>query len=597
VSIRHAAEVSASWNRTQLGQLLNDPVMQPFVEDLKRQIRERFARMHAKIGLTLDDVKDIAGGELSMALAQPAPDKAATIVLVDVTGHLEETKGLLAKIERNLKEQGATREVRTLESVEMIVYQVPREEESTKKRMQEVVVFLHEDLFCSTDSAAVAAAIVSRIAGDTSDNLAERPPFRAVMERCLQDEPEQAADVRWYIEPFAYIEAVRTARPRGLRKRGKDLAKILASQGFSAVQAVGGFVHFSVDDKYELVHRTAVYAPAVAEAQQGDKYLLAARMLEFPNGGDLNPYPWIPREVAFYASFNCLVPKAFDASETLVDALIGQEGAFQDILDGIREDPVGPQVDLRSELVAHLGTRATTITDYQLPITPQSERWLLALESIDEGTLAQTIERIMQSDPNAHRREAGGHVVWEIAEETTDLPELTIDSPSLNPLATAGSSSTPAQEKEGLPSSAVSVAFGHLLVASHYDFLIKVMEATEARETLAYSAEFQAVGTETNHLGPEEISFRIFTRTDESYRPTYELIRAGRMPEAETLFGRLLNELLGEEEDVIRPQQIDGSKLPDFEMVRRYLGPAGITVCSEENGWFAIGFALNKEMP
>ena len=70
---------------------------------------------------------------------------------------------------------------------------------------------------------------------------------------------------------------------------------------------------------------------------------------------------------------------------------------------------------------------------------------------------------------------------------------------------------------------------------------------------------------------------RSFSRTDEEYRPTYELIRQGKMPESESLLGKLLNRLLGpEDEDVLREQQIDGSQLPDFEAVRRYLGPAGL---------------------
>lgn len=37
-----------------------------------------------------------------------------------------------------------------------------------------------------------------------------------------------------------------------------------------------------------------------------------------------------------------------------------------------------------------------------------------------------------------------------------------------------------------------------------------------------------------------------FSRTDEEYRPVYELFRAGRMPESETMFGKLLNMLLGD---------------------------------------------------
>jgi hypothetical protein len=54
--------------------------------------------------------------------------------------------------------------------------------------------------------------------------------------------------------------------------------------------------------------------------------------------------------------------------------------------------------------------------------------------------------------------------------------------------------------------------------------------------------------------------------------------------------------MLGEgKEGVLRTQRIDGNKLPDYDMVRRYLGPAGMTMTTEEEGWFVTGFLLNKE--
>ena len=40
---------------------------------------------------------------------------------------------------------------------------------------------------------------------------------------------------------------------------------------------------------------------------------------------------------------------------------------------------------------------------------------------------------------------------------------------------------------------------------------------------------------------------------------------------------------------------MDGSKLPDYEMVRHYLNPAGMQITSEKDGWFLKGFTLNME--
>ena len=418
------------------------------------------------------------------------------------------------------------------------------------------------------------------------------------MDRCRADAGELLPSLRWFVDPFGFIETTRLANIGKQVPKGKDLLKILARQGFVAIQGVGGYVNFYVEQKggrFEILHRSAIFAPPVPGQEDGeDKYELAARMLRFPNGGPLSPQRWVPREVATYASGNWDVQNAFDSTETLIDDLIGDEGAFQEILDGIEKDPYGPQIDLREELIGHLGNRVTLVTDYELPITPQSERTLLVAETTNATLLTQAIEKTMETDPNARRHLFDGHVVWEIVGEEVELPELTIESPAFNPLGEVDTNDL--EEGHRLPTSAISVTHGHLFVASHFEFLKKVLRDVEDRQTLAKSYDYIVVAEKAKNLLPKEPSLFFFSRTDEEYRPSYELIRAGRMPEAESMLGHFLNAVLGEnEDDVLRPQKIDGSKLPNFEAVRRYLGPAGTVVRSEKNGWFLIAFMLNKE--
>ncbi len=100
------------------------------------------------------------------------------------------------------------------------------------------------------------------------------------------------------------------------------------------------------------------------------------------------------------------------------------------------------------------------------------------------------------------------------------------------------------------------------------------------------------------YLSPGERSGWSFGRTDDELRPTFELLRQGKMPQAKTMLGKFLNNLLLTEEEredgTIRKQQIDGSNLPDFEEVKHYLGPAGRVVRSEKDGWFVTVAVLRK---
>ncbi len=398
---------------------------------------------------------------------------------------------------------------------------------------------MRDNLLAAADNLKVLEGIMGRMGSESKDSLGASEAFAYVMTRCKKDAGELMPQIRWFLEPFGYAEVSRAANPDRHRRKGPDLLKILKNQGFAAIKGVGGFVNLAVEN-YEWIHRTAVYAPPVKGAGD-DKYELAARMLNFPNGGKFSPEWWVPREVALYASFDLKIQTAFEASKTLVDEYVG-DPVFEDVLSGILEDPNGPQIDIRKDLVGLLKTRVAVLSDYKLPITPKSERIMVAIETSDEARLKATIEKSMKADPDARRREVNGHVIWEVVEKEADIPMVTIENNAAGPNA--------AEEEEEdhklMPNSAVCVAHGHLFWSTHIDFMIKVLDSAPDREKLIESADYLQVESELAKIVGSENCALAFSRTDEEYRAVYELIRAGKMPEAETMFGRLLNSVLGD---------------------------------------------------
>ena len=270
------------------------------------------------------------------------------------------------------------------------------------------------------------------------------------------------------------------------------------------------------------------------------------------------------------------------------------------MLEGLEVDPYGPQVDVRKDFVAHLGQRVTLITDYELPITTKSERFLFAVEVTDEDAMKATVEKFMKSDPNASSTEFMGKIIWEIQEAQEEVPDLEFEVSDLELLDLEEVAEEQTEKKE-LPTSAVCVSDGHLFIASHADFMKKVFSDAADEKGLNSAGDYQEVESAMKRLLPDEVSLKSFLRTDEAYRPVYELLRQGKMPESETLLGRLLNRLLSpdeeDEEGILREQRIDGRQLPDFEMVRRYFGPAGTLVRSDDDGWFVVGATLSKITP
>jgi hypothetical protein len=503
--------------------------------------------------------------------------------------------------------------------------------------------------------------------------LTSVPAYEKTMSRCAARSGDVEAQIRWFVEPFGYLETMRAAQG-GRKRRGTDLLKVLRNQGFGAIQGVGGVVTLAVGED-EILHRTAIYAPAVDGAESGEKYKLAARMLDFGAGQELTPQDWVPREIASYLGFTWKIKEAFYHADTLVNEVMDDE-VFWDVIENIRKDQHGPQIDIPRDFIAHLGTRGTLLSDYELPITPQSERLLVAVQMNDptpaidaefadrdangngkitedevpsdrrryfrrlkkkfdedgDGALnkkeyhkarsiGSTLEMAMENDPEARMIKVGDHVIWEIINEPDDtavnVPKVEIEGfegidgfegfegldglPSFDADgmgSIADEASDDDDEDEPLfPNSAMTYVHGHLMVSTHVNMLVKLLDEAGSGEKLKDSEDFKQVTKALDRLGGTEDNLRIFSRTDEAYRATFELFKQGKMPEAETLLGKVLNRMMGSgEEGVVREQQIDGSKLPDYQIVRRYLGPAGFYVKTEptDDGWFVVGTLLRK---
>lgn len=593
LSITNYTEFDKQWRKTQLGQLMNDPVMEPFSKDLRRQLEDRLSNIRERLGLTLDDMQNVPSGELAVGVIQPSADQVATVVLMDVTGKLDEANAMLKKASANFMRRGAKQTQFSVGDIAATFYEIPQKPNDPHPGPGKVVYFLRGNLLGAGDDAPVMQGLLLRLASKkTAGSLAEVPGFRGVMARAKKDAGTTAPVARWYIQPLGYIEAMYTATPPEDRRKGRPMSVLMKNQGFDAVQAVGGYLDLN-QDKYEILHRTAIYAPP--------PYDKSMKMLVLPNSADFTPQRWVPRDVATYTSFYVDMLNAFDNFGPLFDEVVGEgkeTGIWADVLQSLKDDPNGPRLDLRGELIKFLGNRVTVVSDYQLPITTTSERIMYVVQAVDEKAVSAAMTKWMQGDPGTKRLEFQGHIIWEMVEpEEPEIPKISMESiPSVAPKPKAHEEEEEERQVRLMPHAAVTVAHGHLFVASHLDFLLKILPLVEERKMLARDPDYQRVVEHLDQLGIKANSLRSFSRTDESYRPTYELIKQGKMPESETMLARMLNAFIGSgRKGSVRKQRLDGSKLPDYQVVRRSLGSAGILMTSEPDGWFAKGFTLTKE--
>ena len=598
-SIADINSLAKHWRQTQMGQLMQDESMRPFVDDLRGQLERKISGVRDKLGLDIQDLKGVAGGEIGIGIVERPKERAAVALTVDVTGNQQQLTALLDKVDQELVQRNAKKKSKQVRGTEFAVYSIPVKIDD-KMATQEAIYFVKDNVLCATDSDYEAEKMLSRFEGKVPA-LSGVEAYRVTAERCANESKGLAPEVHWYLDPFGYANAVRSLGKKDEKGRGKDYVAILNAQGFDAIKGAGGFVNLSVNGSFELIHRTSVYAPAIPGL--ADKYRLAMRMMKFPNDKAMEAPSWLPRKLASYRTFNMDIDNAFDYFGTLFDAIAGYDKAFERVLKGLQDDPYGPRVNVKRDFIAHLGERVTLVTDYQVPITTKCERFLIAIELKNQAAIAATVDKVMDNDDNATKTKIAGHDAWEIQPEQDDYPELDIDLSDLEllddptfaqPGIAAGGNAAPGVAT----GSAVCVTDGHLFIASHLEFMQEILANKAAQDTLSTAGDYREVEGALSRLLPGDAAARCFVRTDEAYRPVYELLRQGKMPESETLLGRLLNRLLSpaddEGEEILREQKIDGRKLPEFEMVRRYFGPSGTIVRSENDGWFITGATLTK---
>ncbi|HEY6565263.1 MAG TPA: hypothetical protein VIY86_12245, partial [Pirellulaceae bacterium] len=94
-------------------------------------------------------------------------------------------------------------------------------------------------------------------------------------------------------------------------------------------------------------------------------------------------------------------------------------------------------------------------------------------------------------------------------------------------------------------------------------------------------------------IGSDQSSAEVFSRTADQMRISYDLLKQGKMPESQSLWGRVLNQFMsGGDPNSPREQRLDGDNLPDFDQVEKHLGPIGVYLKADPNGWLIAGVGL-----
>lgn len=602
-------ELVKSWQGTTLYSLGNDPSMKPFIDFQKQRSEQQTKTLGFDIGLRPQDVVDVASGE-AVAVWLPFEDPRrpfALAVIVDVRGNLARAQELLDQVDQDLRAAGATPQETSFGDQKIRRYALKPLPGQIK--IDEVAITLDDQRLIAADRESVIVSMLEVIAGKRElSTLETANDFVGVREQTLNHSLPAGADgvagtvaLEWFARPIAMGRIIKEAAKID---RGKqvDILNLLQRQGFDAISAIGGQLTVGHGD-FDLLHKGFIWAPPVPG--EPDRFRLAARMLRPINDENNQVPPWAGPEIASFARVNWELSEAFWYAESLVDDALG-EPIFRDLLDGIRDDEEGPQIDIEKNVIPNLGRHVIVITDNQLPADLRSERMLVAIEARDAKALREAVRKTLEVDPDATLLPVAtpGVEVYRVlrtdepedfeAELFGDLEEATDESdvpaPLLNQWAiTVLDDPKAAPGEVKLP--------GYLVFSSHPELLLDVVQRFAAPVPAASFGQLPEAKAVQHHLdvlasshGGKGHVFSRLARTDRTMRVKYSLMREGKFRDSDSVLATLFRRIFISADS--KTADLGTKLLPPFDQVESYFRPAGSISKATDLGWTLDGFLL-----
>ena len=603
VRIPNMPRFCAAWEQTSLGRLFKDESMQPFIESQRSRTKTYFESFDNKVGVRPEDLYEIASGEVVISWLPFDKDKRrpfARCVVADTRGMRVKADKALQKIDDDLTTGGWVRQDSKHRGQTVRIYHTKPKPGQLK--FEQIAITLSDARIIAADRDSVVTDLLDAIAGEPKgDPIAKLPTFKTVLTRSSQaiQGPIKSGggtiSLEWFAKPFQMARIIRESLDVD-RGNQVDIVKLLENQGMDAIQAGGGILAMA-GEKFDLLHRGYILAPPTTS--EPSKYEMAAKMLQFQNS-PLDSIPaWVHPDAASFNRLNLDFEEAFWASETLINEAFGDE-IFRDIIEGIRDDEDGPQIDLAKNVLPNLDQQLILITDNTLPSDLNSERMLIALRISDAEAIKKAINKAMKVEPDASIMDVlPGVEIWRVqrGENNDDLDADLFKDLEIGFGDEETEEAPPLLDHWaiGMVDKGLSSDVPYLMFSNHPDLLVKtakrILEGGEA--SLANEPRIKAVMKSMEQLGCKEPAFDRLFRMRLTLRAKYQLMRQGKLKESDSVLASFYRRFL-EDEEGDDAQALNASKLPPLEKIEKYLPDGASYFETIEDGWSLSGFLLKQ---
>jgi hypothetical protein len=558
-----------AFQKTGLGQSLCGADFAPLIKELDRLDLASPLRMRPVFGFNWNDLATVRepGGLVIFPLEDGSLGAAWLFTPAKPVGQLP---ACLVAATNYFKQKGYRESTVDRAIARLTVLHPPEKRKTDWAR----VLFVANEFYGVANSPQAADAFLNVKA---EQSLATQAAYKSQVLASAGENPS-TSDARFCIRPLELQELVERSQPpaddkqkpgdrKGSTKTDsertkEDLRARAHRLGWDALRFVAGRISFSAAAPCQWQIEAAVDAPG--------PYRGAMRLLELKPGPFSNLPPWLPADVVSVATWRWNVPQAMKGFGSLYDEANEPgpdgEGMFEDMLDGLRDDPEGVQVDLRRDLFDRLEPDMLRIAaegKSDASHKRNSWRWLYVASVRDLEAVKGALVRFYKDDKKVTHVKTDHFDVWTVEEGASLFVEGESDS-----LVTVR---------------ALALGEGRLFFSTDVDLLDSAIhpqgDAPHLKDDVAWTRVLEWIKGQEN----DKAAFRSLTRLDRVMAPSYRLATSDKPVDSDNLGARLWRLLLyGNIKSVA---DLPHAKAPAFDSLRSALPPSGIVVARSADGW------------
>lgn len=535
------------FKRTALGQIGQDPRMQPLVAKLFAAALEAFQQVEDEVGLPLEQILQLPQGEVCVAFVA-APDleqEAGLALIIDTKDHVANARKLMATAEEMAVRNGGGKSHERIGDDEITVF--------TGLAPQRVFAFEREGTFVFCSSRPLMETVLVNWAGNGIEKtLAENDNYNTLLNRC-RGAGEETPQVVWYVDPIALVRRLASG---SLAATGLALFPAL---GLDGLRAVGGTMSFATAEYDEAHH----YHILLENPRRGviDAVALGA--------GDMSPPSWVPPDCVSYSTLRWNLKHTLHVSGRLVDGIMG-EGALEEQIRRRVNEPLG--VDFLRDIVPHVTGRISYAQWVEKPVRINSVTNMVGIELHDAQTFKPILERTIQRQGIKFTKQHSGTSEFWAAKPFQPSRRRPSETP-LRDIAPC----------VGLLGSTL------LITDSFAAYEEAVRSAANPEMGLDAALDFKLIASRISRQhGGDSPGMLQFARPEEGLRFWYDLAtaeqtreRLARRAERERFFGSV-------------QQALQDHPLPPFEVLAEYLSPGGGMITNDETGIHFMSLTLKR---